>query len=902
MANLKAGTTVGGAIVWNAGNLAFRPAEPTELLYKNKRVYTEYTPPTAAEVDAVSAKDGGTFLKNVTFNGGITFPPSGAGSISVIRPGNGDGATYATCNIDIAPWWGLGISNPTGTGIAGRTIVFDARYGKINTKGEIRSDAGGVFDAGNRVWSDSFVPTLQQMNALGRNGDTGVGAYRFTGQTSGNALTLGVAYNLRGEFLAANGSTQTMNYLGVSDQIFSIGQTHGSIASTRIQTPGAQTLEVRYGSNQIKKIFHEGFTPTADQVGLGLVTNDPQLKRNGDSVPSSDFTFRSLQLEADPTNDKHAVRLGYLNDKAFVRRGVLAVDVDWNTIRDAGSYRVNNFTGLNGPEESGYKFGLLAVMTDINGMRCTQVYYPHRVNAQMAWRVFDSGTNNWQAWSYVTGQKEADGRYLRLIGDTMTGQINLSDNKGIVADNNSKNLLAYDGINKRVIVGDVALPTYLRVNDPKKLFVTTNSNVSGTGVGAIFSQLNPPDKNDVGLDKLDNLPQLPNVRCETQSGGQLKWYKIGEVVMTTGGSSYLNFMVHASYDYGQTASPTDIVSVSGRGVSATDTLDAALVDRQLKITRINGETGLFGSNTNTSVSYFLTKGTDRLIVWMRSPNWSDGMSVTLQNQSTGTNAVWSYTGVSTSAPTGFVQSRNTSYVYTTTRPPTNEEIGLGKVTNDEQLPLNGSKSMTGGLIAPTIQSRQWIYAAGSGGFKAQTAGAWLNWEAGTTQLWTNRGNFAGGFSFIMSDTTNAAAVPLATLDTESRLNLKSVLPLATPGNLPAGDVVDKGQFDVGFQMMPQKGYRDVGYPADGGVGMVVKFKANAHRHLQLYSTGGSFSGATNDSNGRLYMRSLREDQDVSGTSPNAIKWQELITDLNMYRTVTPLFIEADSAIDLGVVT
>lgn len=67
MADLKLGTTLGGAGIWSASNLPLLPSGG-QLTYKGWRVYTENDRPTAEDIDALSTINGGTVAKNTTFN------------------------------------------------------------------------------------------------------------------------------------------------------------------------------------------------------------------------------------------------------------------------------------------------------------------------------------------------------------------------------------------------------------------------------------------------------------------------------------------------------------------------------------------------------------------------------------------------------------------------------------------------------------------------------------------------------------------------------------------------------------------------------------------------------------------------------------------------------------------
>ncbi|UIW12704.1 MAG: hypothetical protein [Enterobacter phage ENC19] len=72
MADLKLGTTLGGAGIWSASNLPLLPSGG-QLTYKGWRVYTENDRPTAEDINALSTINGGTVAKNTTFSQNVTI-------------------------------------------------------------------------------------------------------------------------------------------------------------------------------------------------------------------------------------------------------------------------------------------------------------------------------------------------------------------------------------------------------------------------------------------------------------------------------------------------------------------------------------------------------------------------------------------------------------------------------------------------------------------------------------------------------------------------------------------------------------------------------------------------------------------------------------------------------------
>ena len=184
MADLKAGSTTGGAVIWHQGNFPLMPAGD-DVLYKTFKLYSEYNKPQAADNDFVSKANGGTYASKVTFNGGVQVPyavnntnPCG------IYPGNGDNATFAVANIDIVSWNGIGFKSSQGS--AARTVVINERNGDINTKGvvsaagQVRSDAAAPIAANDLTRKDYVdgrinIVTDNANSRVLRKGDTMTG-------------------------------------------------------------------------------------------------------------------------------------------------------------------------------------------------------------------------------------------------------------------------------------------------------------------------------------------------------------------------------------------------------------------------------------------------------------------------------------------------------------------------------------------------------------------------------------------------------------------------------------------------------------------------------------------------------------------------------------------------------
>ena len=184
MADLKAGSTTGGAIIWHQGNFPLMPAGD-DVLYKTFKLYSEYNKPQAADNDFVSKANGGTYAARVTFNNGVQIPYAvNNTNQSGIFPGNGDNATYDMANIDIVSWYGIGFKSSQGSAL--RTVVINTRTGDISTKGglyatgPVRSNATAPIAANDLTRKDYVdgrinIVTDNANSRVLRSGDTMAG-------------------------------------------------------------------------------------------------------------------------------------------------------------------------------------------------------------------------------------------------------------------------------------------------------------------------------------------------------------------------------------------------------------------------------------------------------------------------------------------------------------------------------------------------------------------------------------------------------------------------------------------------------------------------------------------------------------------------------------------------------
>ncbi|QQM14282.1 tail fibers protein [Klebsiella phage vB_KpnM_17-11] len=185
MADLKAGSTVGGNPIWHAGTFPLVPAG-NSLTYRGKKVYTEIDKPQAADNDFVSKANGGSYSRTVTFETGLRVQTTGSGGMELVN-GGVDGATLNGVNAKIKTWWGLGFESNSGSN--GITIAFDLRSGNITTKGGITSNnqvsvAAAAPTANSHLtrkdYVDELINTVSNVAnaAVKKAGDTMTGVLR----------------------------------------------------------------------------------------------------------------------------------------------------------------------------------------------------------------------------------------------------------------------------------------------------------------------------------------------------------------------------------------------------------------------------------------------------------------------------------------------------------------------------------------------------------------------------------------------------------------------------------------------------------------------------------------------------------------------------------------------------
>ncbi|WP_270285118.1 phage tail protein [Enterobacter kobei] len=153
----------GRQIGWRAG----RPDEPMRHRTKINgqwqgwiKLFDSNNPPTADEVDAVSASKGGTFQKEVAFSEGVKIR-----NATGIYQGE-DAVGFSSNNLLLKSWNGIGFYC-TLTGSEGVTVFVDTRGGHVEARGQIKPGSYENFD--NRFYTKSLAnSTFQKVNTASK--------------------------------------------------------------------------------------------------------------------------------------------------------------------------------------------------------------------------------------------------------------------------------------------------------------------------------------------------------------------------------------------------------------------------------------------------------------------------------------------------------------------------------------------------------------------------------------------------------------------------------------------------------------------------------------------------------------------------------------------------------------
>lgn len=203
MADLKLGTTLGGAGIWSASNLPLLPSGD-RLTYKGWRVYTENDRPTAEDINALSTINGGTVAKNTTFNQSVTVGINLTANtlysksyVDITKGGAAPGILFKRSDVTGTPSTEQGIMQITGVNASGVTLATL----NINARA----------DGGNRIYLNAYKNgtsnTSIVVDSANQQVSVELGSFRVAGSSTFAAVSA-TALNVSGA-ITANTVTPT---------------------------------------------------------------------------------------------------------------------------------------------------------------------------------------------------------------------------------------------------------------------------------------------------------------------------------------------------------------------------------------------------------------------------------------------------------------------------------------------------------------------------------------------------------------------------------------------------------------------------------------------------------------------------------------------------------------------
>ncbi|UYL86012.1 tail fiber protein [Acinetobacter phage vB_AbaM_DP45] len=303
---------------------------------------------------------------NINAQGSIVMSaaPGGSGR-SGMYTGNGDGASFSTCNIDIGSHWGLGFKDNLGN----RNIIFDTRAGNASFKGSIRIGAsfadetqllptsnqlqiltsggqarnistGGVLASDsyadfnkvptNGIYSKGDIKTAVWMYASTFTGPTGSGDGRF----DGNANTATRLQTARTFQITGGITTNAVSFDGQQNVVLTASNVDGSKVSGVVpEAVKAQTLAVTPQKNaklvaSWKGTILQSMTPT-----LTIVDANTLRVRLADDNPSNRLAVLRFNVKIGTVYHLafSDTMLPINGTVTFVQTGLTWVEVDLNS-------------------------------------------------------------------------------------------------------------------------------------------------------------------------------------------------------------------------------------------------------------------------------------------------------------------------------------------------------------------------------------------------------------------------------------------------------------------------------------------------------------------------------------------------------------------------------------------
>ncbi|QHJ74175.1 long tail fiber protein [Acinetobacter phage vB_AbaM_Lazarus] len=373
---------------------------------------------------------------NINAQGSIVMSaaPGGSGR-SGMYTGNGDGASFSTCNIDIGSHWGLGFKDNLGN----RNIIFDTRAGNASFKGSIRIGAsfadetqllptsnqlqiltsGGQarnISTGGVLASDAYADASKvPVNGIYSKGDiktsTWVYASKFTGPTGsgdgmfdGNASTATKLQTARTFQITGGITTNAVSFDGQQNVVLTASNVDGSkVTGVVPEAVKAQTLAVTPQKNaklvaSWKGTILQSMTPT-----LTIVDANTLRVRLADDSPSNRLPVLRFNVKIGTVYHLafSDTMLPINGTVTFVQTGLTWVEVDLNSPNHglSGSGNGVNVMAITYSAYGCYFEGSISQIIGTTGPKDSQWAYVLKLNSPTTDATYNlSGSSQDATW------------------------------------------------------------------------------------------------------------------------------------------------------------------------------------------------------------------------------------------------------------------------------------------------------------------------------------------------------------------------------------------------------------------------------------------------------------------------------------------------------------------------